>query len=712
MRKTVPILVCLVMGFAIINSCKKDPAIPTLTTKDVTNITINSVTTGGAITNDGGAGVTGRGVCWGTSASPTIEDSYTSDDSGIGSFVSSITDLTPNTEYHIRAYATNKAGTAYGQDISFTTTAILLPTLTTTAITSVTLATAVSGGNITADGNAAITAKGVCWATTTAPAITNSLTTDGTGIGSFVSSLTGLLPGTIYFVRAYATNSAGTAYGNEISFTSGLTLVPTLTTTVVSAITYTTASSGGNIAADGGSPVTAKGVCWAITINPTITNSLTSNGTGTGIFTSSLTGLIPGTVYHVRAYAINSGGTAYGNDVLFTTNPILLPTLTTAAVTSITYTTAVSGGNITFDGGGAVTTRGVCWAITINPTITNFKTDTGTGTGAFVSNLTSLLPGTVYHVRAFATNSAGTAYGTDISFTTNPVILPTVTTTAISAIGVATASSGGNVTNAGGGTTARGVCWAISANPTISNSLTSNGTGTGIFTSSLTGLSAGTTYYLRAYATNIAGTTYGSEVSFNTKIADGDGKTYSTVLIGTQLWMGENLNTTKYNNGVSIGTTATPTDDVTLLTTPYQWPVYNGGTDISATYGRLYTWSAVTDSRNVCPTGWHVPTDTELEALKTTLGGDAVAGGELKEAGLTHWTTPNTGATNSSGFTALAAGYRQPNGSYVSLGLSCYLWSISPDGPLGWGQGLRNDDAVLLRGGYEVEGGVSVRCLK
>ena len=190
-------------------------------------------------------------------------------------------------------------------------------------------------------------------------------TTNGTGTGSFQSNLSGLLPGTTYHVRAYATNSAGTAYGNDISFTTTPIVVPTLTTTAVTAITLTTAVSGGNITADGGGAITARGVCWATTANPIIGATNTTNyGTGTGVFVSNLTGLLPGTTYHVRAYATNSAGTAYGNDVSFTTNPVVVPTLTTTAVTGVTLTTAVSGGNITADGGGAVTVRGVCWATT------------------------------------------------------------------------------------------------------------------------------------------------------------------------------------------------------------------------------------------------------------------------------------------------------------------------------------------------------------
>src|SRR5664280_1417309 len=518
------VIVFLVFGFLIcvgliINSCKKEDVIPTLTTTAITNITINSGTTGGLISKDGGAAVTARGVCWSTTASPTISGSYTTDDKGTGSFTSDITGLTPNTLYHVRAYATNSVGTAYGNEVTFTTTPIVVPTLTTTAITSITLTTAVSGGNITSDGNGAITARGVCWATALGPTVTNSFTTDSIGTGSFTSNLTGLLPATTYYVRAYATNSAGTSYGNEVSFTTSTLAVPTLTTTTVTSITLTTAVSGGNITSNGGGTVTASGICWSTTANPAITDSHTTDGLATGSFTSNLTGLTAGTTYHVRAYATNSAGTAYGSDVSFTTTTTTTPSLTTAAVTSITVTTAVSGGTITSNGGTTITVSGVCWGATANPTVSGSHTTDGTATGTYASNITGLTAGTTYHVRAYATNSAGTAYGNDLSFTTAATV-PTLTTAAITSITLTTAVSGGTITSTGGATiTVSGVCWGATANPTISGSHSTDGTSTGSYVSNLTGLTAGTTYHIRAYATNSTGTAYGNDLSFTTTAA-------------------------------------------------------------------------------------------------------------------------------------------------------------------------------------------------
>jgi hypothetical protein len=396
----------------------------------------------------------------------------------------------------------------------------LFAVLTTSPVTNVTLSTATSGGSITDDNNAKVTSQGVCWSTKSNPTINDSKTTGLTVTSVFTSPITGLLPNTAYSVRAYLTNSGGTVYGNEVSFTTPQGNVLALTTTTPTAIAATTATAGGNIISDGGSTVTARGVCWNTSTVPTISNSKTTDGNGTGTFTSSLTGLLPATVYYLRAYATNATGTVYGNEVTFTTSQIVALALTTTAPTGIATTAATAGGNITSDGGLVITARGVCWSTSSTPTINNSKTTDGNGTGVFTSNLTGLQPNTKYYLRAYAANLSGTTYGNEVSFTTAQTAVLTLTTTTPTAIGLNTATAGGNVTSDGGSTvTARGVCWNTSTNPTISNSKTTDGNGTGAFTSSLTGLQSSTTYCLRAYATNASGTAYGNEVSFTTTTA-------------------------------------------------------------------------------------------------------------------------------------------------------------------------------------------------
>ena len=486
------------------------PTIPTLTTTAATNIMSNSASGGGDISFDGGAAVTARGLCWNTTGSPSISDSTTTDGSGPGAFTSSLTGLGPATVYYVRAYATNSQGTAYGNTISFTTTATI-PTLTTISATTITSNSASSGGDISFDGGATVTARGICWNTTGAPTLADLKTLDGGGPGTFTSSLADLQPVKTYYVRAYATNSEGTAYGNELSFTT-TAAISTLTTTAATTITSNSASSGGDISLDGGATVTARGVCWNTTGTPTIADSTTTDGSGAGSFTSTLTGLNPVTTYYVRAYATNSAGTAYGNEFFFTTEAAI-PTLTTTAAATITSTSASSGGDISFDGGAAVTVRGICWNTTGSPTIADSKTIDGSGPGAFTSSLTDLTSATTYYVSAYATNSVGTAYGNEIAFTTLTGV-PLIITEALSLVTENAASVGGNISSDGGASvTARGICWNTTGAPTTADSKTTDGIGTGAFTSSLTGLSANTTYYVRAYATNSMGTAYGDQMT-------------------------------------------------------------------------------------------------------------------------------------------------------------------------------------------------------
>jgi len=502
---------------------------PTLTTLDISSITRNSALSGGVITNDGGSTVISRGVIWSTTQNPTISlTTKTSDSTVVGSngYTSYLSGLAPNTTYYVVAYATNSVGTSYGNQISFkTSSSASMPTLSTSAVSSITGTTAISGGNVTDDGGSSITAEGVIWSTSLNVTTASTKTNDGTAVGNFTSKLSALTPNTTYYVIAYATNSVGTAYGNQFSFKTSSASIPTLSTGAVSSITGTAAVIGVSVTSDGGSPVIARGVTWTSiqTVglgHNGLTPSRTSDGTGTGSFTSSLSGLQPATIYYAWAYATNSVGTAYGDLVTFKTSSASTPILTTTAISNATTSTATSGGNVTSDGGSSVTAKGIVWSTSPNPTIAlTTKTSDGSGTGSFTSSLSGLAPNTTYYVVAYATNSAGTAYGNQISFkTSTSVFLPILTTTAISNATTSTATSGGNVTSDGGSPiTARGIIWSTDAIlPITLATKTNDGIGTGSFTSSLSGLAPNTTYHVVAYATNSAGTAYGNIITFTT----------------------------------------------------------------------------------------------------------------------------------------------------------------------------------------------------
>jgi|GEM_PF-2440166 len=291
------------------------------------------------------------------------------------------------------------------------------PSATTSSATAITSVSAFSGGNVTSDGGISVTARGVCWSKSTNPTIFDSKTSDGTGTGSFSSTILGLSPGTTYWVRAYATNAVGTSYGENSSFTT--LALPSVATSAVTVISSTAATGGGNVSNDGGAPVTAKGICWSINTTPVTSDLKTADGTGTGTFGSSLGGLSPGVTYHARAYATNSVGTAYGSEVTFTTWTLSTVTTVSATATVNPSTTATGRGNVTSDGGSFVTEKGLCWGTIINPTVSDSKSSDGSGLGAFSDILTGLIPGTTYHVRAFSTNGVGTSYGADVSFITS-----------------------------------------------------------------------------------------------------------------------------------------------------------------------------------------------------------------------------------------------------------------------------------------------------
>jgi hypothetical protein len=397
-----------------------------------------------------------------------------------------------------------------------------IPVVTTAATTATSNTTATSGGTITSDGGSIILTKGVCWkkAVTAAdlPTIDDFTTDDGVGSGSFTSHLTYLIANTTYYIRAYAINSVGIAYGSRMTITTPVDLqLPTVSTAPAINIASDMITSGGDVTLEGSSPVTLKGICWSTSPNPTIVNSKAAGGLGVGSYTSTMYGLGSGVTYYIRAYATNSVGTSYGNEVIASTI-VILPVINTMSVSSITTSSAVSGGSITSEGGGPVLTRGVCWNTLPNPTIANPKTNDGVGIGDFSSFFMGLSSGVTYYLRAYATNSGGTAYGAEISFSTIAAA-PILITTPATAITSSTAISGGEIVSNGGSTImARGICWGITDYPTIVGvNKTSNGSGLGIFTSNLTNLLPNTTYYVSAYATNALGDTYyGDSVLFST----------------------------------------------------------------------------------------------------------------------------------------------------------------------------------------------------
>lgn len=318
-------------------------------------------------------------------------------------------------------------------------------------------------------------------------------------------------------------------------------------------------------------------------------------------------------------------------------------------------------------------------------------------------------------------------FGCSEDSTTPSNSIPELTTAGVSEIMGTTAKCGGTITsNGGAAVTARGVCWSITETPSVSDSITSDGTGIGSFTSEITGLIAETDYYVRAYATNSAGTGYGDTNEFTTTkvgtVTDVDGNIYQTIKIGDQWWMAENLRVICYRNGDSIPNVTDNTEWTDLTNGAYC--NYDNDPFIAATYGRLYNWYAVDDSRSIAPEGWHVPTDEEWKELERDLGMSELEvnkegyrgtdeGGKLKETGEIHWWSPNSGATNESGFTALPGGSRDGGGSYISKGYSSNFWSSEEINiSIARSRSLGYYDSMIYRTGSLKYYGFSVRCIR
>ena len=620
-------IVFLVIWTLFYSSCKPKPAIPVVTTSSVTDITQTSATAGGNVTSDGNAEITSRGVCWSTSRNPALSSYKTSDGTGAGEFISTLAQLTAGTNYYVRAYATNSEGTSYGPEVTFATSPVLTASLTTAAVSSITQNSAATGGNIISDGCGSITLRGVCWSRDHNPTIASSKTDDGTGSGTFTSSITGLRAGTTYYVRSYATNNAGTSYGNELSFSAKYNL-PVVTTLPLSEINYLDAKCGGIVVSDGGTTVTARGVCWGTNFDPTINDNKTSDGTGTGSFISSITNLSPGTTYYFRAYATSSAGTAYGNQLSFVTRYCNISLLSPS-------------NNTILDNGCQETPDPITWFF-----------DWSDCTDATAYQINVLEPGS----------------------TTVPMIDKEITTSD----------------------------YEYSDNDYIINSAR-----------------LGWMWRVRAYI-NGGWREWSESGIFDVEpldtdcpdnpVKDFDGNTYNKVTIGTQVWLKENLKTTRYKNGNEISYVTGSWLDVTFPA--YCW--YNDDINNKNIYGGLYNWYAV-NTGILCPDGWHVPDNSDLITLSDFLGGRDLAGGHLKEKGTDHWISPNTGADNSTGFTALPGGIKnyfpeEPFFGYI--GYFGFWWSRSVKDDYPYSITMYNTLTMLNNITTDKRQGLSIRCIK
>ena len=500
----------------------------TLNTLDVSDVKSTSAILHGEMLTDGDPKYSERGFVYGTSSMPTVDNAMrklTVTLTDKKTFSATATGLTSGQTYYVRAYAVNAGKAAYSSnEVSFTPD-MALPVVVTREVSNQNLAKGMASlnGTITDAGDPAYTERGFVYGTMHNPTVDGDtkVVASGSGTGDYSLNVSDLA-NEVYYVRAYATNEKGTAYGEEVVL--NMDIVPaTLRTLDVSGVKSTSAQFHGEIVAEGNPAYTERGFVYATSSMPTWDNAvqkLTVAMTGDKVFSATATGLTSGQTYYVRAYAVNAGEAAYSmNEVAFT--PVMtLPVVSTRTVSEKSISTGMASlnGTITDAGDPAYTERGFVYGTMHNPTV---DSDTkvvvsGGGTGDYSINLSGLVMGTVYYVRAYATNERGTAYGEEVTLDMNAV-MPGVVTGEVD-IKEASIVFNGTITEVGDPAyTERGFVYGTMLVPLLDNGATkavADGTIPGAFNAEVTDLTGKGTFRVRAYAISPAGVEYGEVEQF------------------------------------------------------------------------------------------------------------------------------------------------------------------------------------------------------
>ena len=680
----------------------------TVTTDMITNVTLSSATCGGNITSDGGADVTERGVCWSTAPHPTIYNNHTVDGNGTGAFTSSITDLEQGITYFVRAYATNSVGTEYGEEVSFTTLAI--PDGDAQPCAGTPIVTDV-------DGNVYNTVKigKQCWMREN---LRVTHYADSTLIPEGGDSTSYTKP--YYYVNP---NVNAAVYGYYYNWTAAMHLAP---------------SSDAN-------PSGVQGICpdgWHL---PSETEwiQLTDHLNSVPAY------LCNGEIDRVaKALASTEDWESNDYDCSVGNEQTLNNTSGFSAIPAGGYYGS-SPGFFNDEYGTAV-----FWSSTeMNGEVARNRGIIGE-----------------FDIIAYYNN--GKSIGYPVRCLRNNTLAFVNTKTVIYITSYSAKGRGFIIDDGGEEITARGICWSTHPNPTLDDNHTEESTGTGAFASLLTGLDQNTTYYVRAYATNSMGTTYGNEVSFTTTLAspaedaqpcpghetltDYDGNIYNTVKIGEQCWMKENLRVTHYSNGEEI-----PADlfiNNIYSTSPSRYTPGNNMSNVHD-FGYLYNWAAVmhgassssanpSNVQGACPDGWHVPSEAEWVQLIDYVGsilayrcdGDsnntakALASTEGWFSTEDYYDTENDDydfsedcnagsyhiANNASGFSALPArAWYLGTASYSGIGdiggsnyFETIFWSSSDNGTSAAACLLADYSNIVFQDYWDKIMAASVRCLR
>jgi uncharacterized protein (TIGR02145 family) len=422
----------------------------------------------------------------------------------------------------------------------------------------------------------------------------------------------------------------------------------------------------------------------------------------------------------IAAMGVLLFGLNYGCDPIETEEIVRI---TTNNPSNITKNTCTFAGLIVEMGESGVENHGFVYSEGPNPTIESSVISLGMTKldGQFSFKVSALQAGTSYFYRAFAQNGDKIYYGDDKSFVTLGLSFPSVSTNSVTNIQSSAFKAIGTINEIGDlPIVHHGFCLPVNPDPTNDDIHIDYGAAeaTGRFEGVISDLSPGTDYYVRAYIETAFQVYYGNLLSLSTieetQVSDADENVYSVINIGAQTWMLENLRVTRFADGTGIRFAMENSQWVLEGSYAYCWFLNSesGNKDI---YGALYNWSIVNSEKDLCPSGWHIPDDADWSVLIEFLGGAEQAGGKLKEEGTAHWVSPNTGATNESGFTALPGSYRTATGEFFSVeARTVGAWWSAGDGGAGSYPSVKlyANDAKLHTEDSDAGSGYSVRCIK
>lgn len=788
---------------------------PTVVTGEVTNVTSTSAMAKGRVTNTGGCAVTERGICWNSIPHPTIDDNICISGADTGTYSCPMTDLSPETDYYVRAYAVNEQGVVYGEEQRFVTSDSVppgpaLPSVTTYPASDIALNSAVSGGLVMSDGGALVTERGLCWGFHPNPTVEDYHIALGTGTGTFTHTISDLYLSMTYYVRAYAVNSAGIAYGNEIAFQT-LTPAPQRYDQVCPGTSVVT-DHDGNIY----NTVRIGNQCW---MRENLRTTHYEDGTEIPLATAFSTTPVcyspDGSSNNVASYGYLYNWAAVMNGAQASSS---IPSGVQGICPSGWHVPSLEEYQLLY---GFLQTQSEClcngvmsnvalslvdhpssyWAIpndwmhlvfdncspvggwvTSFPNIHNMINATGFSARAagyygsaenqpgwfnFTANAmfwtSSKLAGepnpkVIFLDFRFPNLNESNIYTQEHGFSVRCVhdlpveCAPTVYTTTVSDITAVSARGSGNITHNGGvPVTAYGLVWSTSPDPTLADNSAVPAMPFNVFTVDMANLQPNTFYYVRAYAITANDTVYGNEVKFftadlnystdgqpcpdNAYVYDYDGNQYATIQMGEQCWMKENLRTTHFYDGTEI-----PLGDSLSTTLPCR---YYPNMDMQFSYyGYLYNWKAVcamndtmtasvpSGIQGICPFGWHVPSNGEWQQLhdylsaQTAYNCDTVPGNYGKAVAATSLWKFSDGecfvgdhpmTNNTSGFGIHPLGMQTPaTGIYAGyFGGMARFWTITRQSSLylkAWG--LDSNQSSMTTALQHRAGAAAVRCVK